>query len=161
MWRKLGVVNQPIVLVNFGGSYGDFLAWVATSKSNGFISESSASTMTVVERIGKLPQALEAPPSPGTETQIDDDFDWTTVTPVLGAGAVMPFVETLATLEPDPSGDIRPFHCLVALRFQEMCIVVDLVFSAVAFAIALGHTYEAGPLLHDIGKATSPGIRVP
>ena len=51
-------------------------------------------------------------------------------------------IKTLASREPDSSDIERPYHCLVAVCLDRICIVIDLVFSPGAFMIPLDGIFE-------------------
>ena len=51
-------------------------------------------------------------------------------------------IKTLASREFDSSGIERPYHCLVAVYLDQICIIIDLVFSPGAFMIPLNGIFE-------------------
>jgi hypothetical protein len=70
----------------------------------------------------------------------------------LGLDVFASKVEVLATWEPDSDGIDRPFHCLVVSRMERFCIVVDLVFSSVAFIVPLEGSYTTMPYITTSGR---------
>ena len=78
-----GVWRKPILLLNFDGFYDQLLGWISVSIEEGFISKGSASTITVVDSVKDLSEAVRDS-SLRLELKNDDSFDWPILAPAQG-----------------------------------------------------------------------------
>lgn len=63
-----GIWRRPIILLNLDGFYDQLLGWISTAIQHRLISKSSASCITIVESVEKLPKAVrELSPPPGLQ----------------------------------------------------------------------------------------------
>ena len=64
-------------------------------------------------------------------------------------------VQILASWEKDPSApekEARPIHCVVALPTEEVCVLVDLVYSPTVIVVPAGGLYETIPYITMSGR---------
>ncbi|KAI9655637.1 MAG: hypothetical protein M1831_004789 [Alyxoria varia] len=132
IWSKLGICRHPVILLNFQNYYTALLEWISGAKGLGFISQSSASVVSVVDSVEQMSKNLYAAlnSTPGLAQNIG-------------------MVKTLASAV---TADSKQFHhCLLAIFLHQHCIVIDLVFSSKAFKVPYNGSFETLPYITTSG----------
>ncbi|KAH7876213.1 uncharacterized protein C8R40DRAFT_1146057 [Lentinula edodes] len=70
MWRKLGIIKAPLVILNFENYYEDLVKWIELGADEGFISENAAAAFSVVQSLDKVSETFSTS-SYATDEQLD------------------------------------------------------------------------------------------
>ncbi|KAJ3856466.1 hypothetical protein EV368DRAFT_78641 [Lentinula lateritia] len=70
MWRKLGIIKAPLVILNFENYYEDLVKWIELGAGEGFISENAAAAFSVVQSLDKVSETFSTC-SYATDEQLD------------------------------------------------------------------------------------------
>ncbi|KAJ3839401.1 hypothetical protein EV361DRAFT_1030664 [Lentinula raphanica] len=70
MWRKLGIIQAPLIIYNFENFYDDLLKWIGTGADEGFISANAAAAFSITSSLEGVNEAF-ASCSYATDEQLD------------------------------------------------------------------------------------------
>lgn len=92
VWSQLGVCRRPTVLVNFQDYYSPLLIWLTKATELGFISESGASVVSVVQNVEDVGGFLS---TSRLASYSDDCFTWLVIIPNKGTDSQSQFEKRL------------------------------------------------------------------